>query len=1154
MTLTDSYDGFGDVTSENGNGATGTTAQRTFGYDLDGRVTNAATSNTLTGSTSNATNETFSYDDRGDLIGTTGSAGSSSFTYNGDGLLTSASNTIGTTTQATQYGYDNEDRLQTLNDAATGTQLTYGYSPTTATDTITYGTGGDTRTLKYDSDTLGDLSSDTLATASGATVQALSYTWDVDGNLVEKNDAAGNANSYTYDQADRLTSWTKAATTQVIGGVCTSSNGLPSGTITCTPLQCTSTSTLTCYSYDKDSNRTQVGANIYTYDARDELTSDGINTYAYTANGDLSSNTTDSGTTPYTNDAYGQQTAVGVVGYTYDATGRLISEQNPGSAAVNLTYQGAGNQVASDGTDSYTRDPAGNLIGATTPTGTSLLWTDLHTDVVGTFTGSATTLTGTHTYDPLGNTQTDTGNTANLSVGYQSEWTDTLTGEVNMDSRWYNPATGQFLNKDSAGNSATPNTANANPFAYADGNPLIATDPSGHAADFCATLYCAENTSGGTSCVDCTTHSGGWNDKTHWYTNDPGGAITPRKAVVANQANAHPNANEPSDGKAPTCSMSNRAAALNGICVGGGGGNGADLLGLAAGVGKWLANTADGVLSPFTNFYNAPTAASNYFAPADGGSVVPLPYTQNPIANWYDNNVTNHLSTSQQRVENDTANVLTAVSIAATVVDGVGELGVVSTISDLLDLGKADPEAASAVGTGDSGTGTVSKPPADEIPASDTVAAAKPTVDDPVKAPTVQPKISTADPVETTPAESNGTPQAGREPPESPACNSFTGNTGVLMADGTVKPIDQVKVGDEIENSVPGQSGTQTNAVTAVIVTTTDRDFVDVGIKPEASRSPVSGSDKAASTAEPAESPKASAGAKTLGVAKKLALGTAAAVTALATLTGATHSAGPANATAASAVSASTAHGGTLTTTYHHPFYDITQQSFIEAQYLHVGDELQTTTGRAEITTVHLYHADTVTYDLTIGSLHTFYVLAGDTPVLVHNLNYAQCTTVNARFAVTSNGTVTDLQEGPGQWMLKNSEKGLSARPSGQYQQQITQMPTGWVYGLGGKAFDGFDSVDQVVLDAKGAQYDKLFNAKWATFEPANSVNVAMESFKAAGDTPFRLVFAEEGAANTMRELLPDEIDVRMCRQSDKGSVKCGSSKPCGTRTPVRAS
>jgi hypothetical protein len=189
--------------------------------------------------------------------------------------------------------------------------------------------------------------------------------------------------------------------------------------------------------------------------------------------------------------------------------------------------------------------------------------------------------------------------------------------------------------------------------------------------------------------------------------------------------------------------------------------------------------------------------------------------------------------------------------------------------------------------------------------------------------------------------------------------HSFTGATPVLMADGTTKPIDQIKTGDHIANSVPGQSTTQDHTVTTVIVTKTDHDFVQLGIKPAAQTSSAT------------------------GLAKKAAVGLAAAVTAIATSSGAS------NTPPSSHVDLAT--GGTITTTFHHPFYDITQSAFIDAQNLKPGDQLQTPTGAAEITGVRLYHADTTTYDLTIGALHTYYVVAGSTPVLVHNINADEC-------------------------------------------------------------------------------------------------------------------------------------------------------------------
>ena len=71
-------------------------------------------------------------------------------------------------------------------------------------------------------------------------------------------------NTYGYDEADRLTSWTAT----------------PSG----------GTATTQTYGYDNDGNMTSDNGVTYTYDARDELVSSSNGTsYAYTADGDLQS-------------------------------------------------------------------------------------------------------------------------------------------------------------------------------------------------------------------------------------------------------------------------------------------------------------------------------------------------------------------------------------------------------------------------------------------------------------------------------------------------------------------------------------------------------------------------------------------------------------------------------------------------------------------------------------------------------------------------------------------------------------------------------------------------------------------------------------------------------------------------------------------------
>ncbi|MEV7213439.1 polymorphic toxin-type HINT domain-containing protein [Kitasatospora cineracea] len=82
-----------------------------------------------------------------------------------------------------------------------------------------------------------------------------------------------------------------------------------------------------------------------------------------------------------------------------------------------------------------------------------------------------------------------------------------------------------------------------------------------------------------------------------------------------------------------------------------------------------------------------------------------------------------------------------------------------------------------------------------------------------------------------------------------------------------------------------------------------------------------------------------------------------------------------------------------LTSTQHHPFWDATVQQWVEAANLQPGYEVRRADGGTSIVTVVRDYttAPQAAYDLTIADLHTYYVLAGITPVLVHNSNPAQC-------------------------------------------------------------------------------------------------------------------------------------------------------------------
>ncbi|MFG2146853.1 polymorphic toxin-type HINT domain-containing protein [Streptomyces sp. NPDC048696] len=75
-----------------------------------------------------------------------------------------------------------------------------------------------------------------------------------------------------------------------------------------------------------------------------------------------------------------------------------------------------------------------------------------------------------------------------------------------------------------------------------------------------------------------------------------------------------------------------------------------------------------------------------------------------------------------------------------------------------------------------------------------------------------------------------------------------------------------------------------------------------------------------------------------------------------------------------------------LTATNEHPFWSPTAQRWIKASELTPGTTLLTSDGStASIQTNHPFSQHARTYNLNIAELHTYYVLAGNTPVLVHN-------------------------------------------------------------------------------------------------------------------------------------------------------------------------
>ncbi|TMR97992.1 LamG-like jellyroll fold domain-containing protein [Nonomuraea basaltis] len=431
------FNHLGRVTKETGVGGGAASAERTLGYDPAGRPTTAG-------------DLTVDYNDRGlPLKVSRGTTQETAYAYDALGNPTQRIDAAGTAT----FTYDTANRLATATDPVTGRTLTYGYDPASRLKTVS-ATSGQAGTQSFDYDAMYRLTGHTLKNGSGTQLAKIIYGWDKDDNLTTKTTtgtAGAGTNTYAYDHAGRLTSWTA-----------------PGGATT-------------AYEWDAAGNRTRAGNATFTYDERNRLTSGDGTDYSYTPRGTLASQTKNSTTTQYTFDAFDRLIADSDSLYSYDALDRVTSRIR-GTAKQSFAYSGLGNDLAAIAGSGgavqarYARDPAGALLGLQEGTSAAVAaLSDLHGDLVATFTSSLQTSAA---YDPFGTVTAQTG--AKTQLGYQGEYTDPDTGKVNMHARWYQPGSGTFTSRDTA--TLTPNpSVQANRYTYANASPLTGTDPTGHA-------------------------------------------------------------------------------------------------------------------------------------------------------------------------------------------------------------------------------------------------------------------------------------------------------------------------------------------------------------------------------------------------------------------------------------------------------------------------------------------------------------------------------------------------------------------------------------------------------------------------------------------------------------------------------------------------
>ncbi|WP_457459620.1 LamG-like jellyroll fold domain-containing protein [Streptomyces sp. TE5632] len=883
VVIANEYDAKSRLTRQAGRGAEAETVDHTYAYDSDDRVTAVAGTDTDL--------NTFAYDDRGLLLSTSGPSGTSSFTYDGDGAMTSRKDASGTST----YGYDSAGRLKTVDDGATGSKMTYSYDVNSKVTQIDHGTGKAGRTFSYDA--LERMTSDKLTSPTGKVLSSFTYGWDDNDNLTSKvtaGVAGASANTYTYDWADRLTSWNNGMTTEA-------------------------------YGYDASGNRTRVAGDTYTYDARNRLTSDGHNTYTYTSRGTLRTITDEGGTqTPLRADAFNRVISEGERRYAYDGLDRVLNARDETGAEVfAFEYSGAGNDVAFDGVASYSRNVDGSLVGVRNGSSSVLALTDIHDDVVAQFTESGEALTGSTSYTPFGKVALSAGMQGNL--GYQSGWTDPATAKVNMAARWYSPQTGQFNSRDTVGNNPLPASVNANRYAYANQNPMTGVDPTGHWFEFAkkAVKKVAKKVTKKVKKVA----------KSAWKKTKR----TVKKAAkkVSKAVKAVKKAVKKTVRKAQRTVRKAVRYVSDSVKK----------------VKRYVKHTYKKVKRQVHKVVHHVKQTAKKAAKAvkhvAGKAVKAVKKAVKKIgrgvkkaAKASANFVKQHAATIVSvavgvavftgcTAGSFGVGVIGCAALAGAAANGVGYLmsdgpKTLGGLAGAVAIGGVTGAAGGVVGGAASGAvGRLLANAGGKVAQGAAMGAAGGAAEGAVgygiscAASDEGCSASGAAKATAVGAVAGGIFGAAASKFGRKGCtpHSFTGSTGVLMANALTKPISQVKAGDYVLTAEPGKKKKEKHRVKAVIVTTTDRNYVDVVVDTKA---------------------------------------------------------GP----------------KTIQTTKHHQFYEAGRDTWTQAGDLKAGHTLQNADGApTTIVKVKAYTATRVTYDLSIDGLHTYHVLAGDTPVLVHNTN-----------------------------------------------------------------------------------------------------------------------------------------------------------------------
>ena len=366
-----------------------------------------------------------------------------SYAYNATtGLLSSLNATVQNSSIPVAYTYQGANQLRSK---AIGSVMTKAYN---------FGTSSGYRTALPNFVNYRD--------SSGNLIYGDNCYYDSNRRLIKILDSGSSTTTraiYGYDQQGQLTSAT-------VGGTSYTYTYDTAGNIQSKKVG----STTTNYTYGNSAWRdllTAYGGNSITYSGGNPTKYYDGSTFTWTQGRRLATAKVGSTNISYTYDMAGVRSSktVGSTKYNFTTLSGLVIRQTGGGKTIDFVYDENNQPLAMKYNNTlyyYVLNAQGDVVR---------------------IVNSSRSVVASYTYDPWGKIISSSGTLADINpLRYRGYYYDTETGFYYLQSRYYDPEIGRFINADSYASTDATGLLSTNMFAYCENDPVNKSDPTGEVA------------------------------------------------------------------------------------------------------------------------------------------------------------------------------------------------------------------------------------------------------------------------------------------------------------------------------------------------------------------------------------------------------------------------------------------------------------------------------------------------------------------------------------------------------------------------------------------------------------------------------------------------------------------------------------------------